>query len=98
MKRPSLIDDWRYVLRRAWSIRLILIAGLLSGCETVLAAFGHEWLPLPRWASALLVTTVVMGALVARLLAQRKPERETSESDKEAGRAWAERMRNGTTD
>ena len=92
MKKISLIDDWRYVLRRAWSIRLILIAGLLSGCETVLAAFGHEWLPLPRWASALLVTTIVMGALVARLLAQRQPE-PPSDADVQAGRDWAKRMR-----
>jgi lysozyme len=31
-----LIDSWRVVLRRAWSIRLILLAALLSGLEVAL--------------------------------------------------------------
>ena len=28
---------------RAWSLRLILLAGLLTGCEAVLSAMGTEW-------------------------------------------------------
>lgn len=69
-RRPKLLPDWRDILRRAWSIRLMLLAGLLSGCEAVLSAAGTDWLPVPRWASALVLLLVTMGALVTRLLAQ----------------------------
>lgn len=69
-RRPQLLPDWRDILRRAWSIRLMLLAGLLSGCEAVLASFGTEWLPVPRWVSALVVLGVIAAAFVARLLAQ----------------------------
>ena len=47
-RRPRLLPDWRDILRRAWSIRLMLLAGLLSGCEAVLSATGTDWLPVPR--------------------------------------------------
>ena len=39
------LPDWRDILRRAWSIRLMLLAGLLSGCEAVLSATGTDWSP-----------------------------------------------------
>ena len=67
---PRLLPDWRDILRRAWSIRLMLLAGLLSGCEAVLSAAGADWLPVPRWASALIVLVVIAAAFVTRLLAQ----------------------------
>jgi len=70
MRRPSLLPDWRYVLRRAWSIRLMLVAGLLSGCEAILPLFSDSF-PMPRWASSALVAVVIMAAFVTRLLAQR---------------------------
>lgn len=65
-----LIDDWRRVLRRAWSIRLMVLAAGLSGCEALLPLVA-DGLPWPRWASALLVFAIVAGAFVARLVAQR---------------------------
>lgn len=69
-RRPQLLPDWKDILRRAWSIRLMLIAGLLSGCEAVLPLF-TDALPVPRWASSALVAVVIMAAFVTRLLAQR---------------------------
>ena len=69
-RRPTLLPDWRDILRRAWSIRLMLLAGLLSGCEAVLSATGTDWLPVPRWASSLIVLVVIAAAFVTRLLAQ----------------------------
>ena len=69
-RRPRLLPDWRDILRRAWSLRLILLAGLLTGCEAVLSAMGTEWLPVPRWASSLIVLVVIAAAFVTRLLAQ----------------------------
>ena len=32
----KLVSDWRHVLRNAWSVRLIVLAALLSGLEVVL--------------------------------------------------------------
>jgi len=68
--RPRLIPEWRRVLRRAWSLRLMVVAGLLSGCEAVIQTVGADWLPVPMWARQLVVLAVIAGAFVARLLAQ----------------------------
>jgi len=75
IRRPSLLPDWRDILRRAWSLRLILLAGLLTGCEAVLSAIGTDWLPVPTWARMLLLFGVLGGAFVARLLAQKQDDR-----------------------
>jgi Na+/H+-translocating membrane pyrophosphatase len=69
MKRLRLLPDWGRVLRQAWSVRLMLLAGLLSGCEAVLPLV-TDHLPWPRWVSSLVVLGVVGGAFVTRLLAQ----------------------------
>jgi hypothetical protein len=70
-RRPQLLPDWRTVLRRAWSLRLILLAGLLTGCEAVLSTMGTEWLPVPVWARMVILFGVLGAAFVARLLAQK---------------------------
>ena len=64
----AFIHDWKKVLRRAWSIRLMLLAGLLSGCEVVLPLFVDA---IPRNLFAVLSMLTVTGAMVARLVAQR---------------------------
>lgn len=61
-------DDWKVILRKAWSIRLMLLAGLLTGCEIVLPMFAHD---IPRNLFAALSFLAVFGALVARLVAQK---------------------------
>lgn len=61
-------DDWKLILRRAWSVRLILLAGLLSGCEVVLPLFVAD---IPRNVFAALSIVATTAALVARLVAQR---------------------------
>ena len=70
-RRPTLLPDWRRLIRRAWSLRLILLAGLLTGCEAVLSAIGTEWLPVPVWARMVILFGVLGAAFVARLLAQK---------------------------
>ena len=70
-RRPTLLPDWRRLIRRAWSLRLILLAGLLTGCEAVLSAMGTEWLPVPVWARMVILFGVLGAAFVARLLAQK---------------------------
>lgn len=64
----KLLPDWRDVLRRAWSVRLMILAGLLSGVEVILPYFAES---LPRGLFAGLSILVIAGAFVARILAQK---------------------------
>jgi hypothetical protein len=64
-----LVPNWRAVLRRAWSIRLLLLAGALSGLEVALALMGAATIPTGTFAA--LSGVVTMAALIARLLAQK---------------------------
>ena len=64
----KLLDDWKRIARKAWSVRLMLAAGVLSGAEAVVPMLGGY---LPRRTFAIVVFVVVMGALVARFVAQR---------------------------
>ncbi|WP_029073585.1 hypothetical protein [Kaistia adipata] len=64
-----LVSNWRAVLCRAWSIRLLLLAGVLSGVEVALPLIGVEAIP-PR-VFATLSGIVAAAAFVARLLAQK---------------------------
>lgn len=63
-----LLGDWKRVLRRAWSVRLMLLSGLLTGCEVVLPLYVDA---LPRALFAALSFAVVIAALFARLMTQR---------------------------
>lgn len=74
IEKPRLADDWRAVLRYAWSIRWMALAGVLTGAEAVLSAFGPEWLPGPQWARMLAVFGVLAMAFVARIVAQKEFE------------------------
>ena len=64
-----LLPNWQAVLRRAWSVRLMLLAGLLSGIEAALPLLGDA-LPIPPGAFAGLTLLIVAAAFVARLIAQ----------------------------
>lgn len=67
----KLLDDWKMVLRRAWSVRLILLAGLLSGIEVALPLLDSV-VSLPRGLFAGLSAIMTAGAFVARLLARKE--------------------------
>lgn len=64
----TLVTNWRGVLARAWSIRLILLAGLLTGGEAILT-FVVDMAPSPWLAAANGLT--IGAAFVARLVAQK---------------------------
>jgi len=66
-----LIDDWRDVLKRAWSIRLIVVAAILSGAEVALP-FVDGLADIPRGVFATLSGITTAAAFVARLIAQKK--------------------------
>ena len=63
----ELLPDWKKIARRAWSFRLAIIAALLSGAEVVLPLFIDV---LPRNLFASLSFAAVVGAAVARVVAQ----------------------------
>lgn len=67
----ALHQNWRGILRHAWSVRLILAAGALAGAEAVLLVL-EPVINLPLFALACLSGVLTFGALVARLLAQKE--------------------------
>lgn len=68
-----LIPDWKDVLKRAWSVRWIIAAGIFSGAEVALPAVREAVEPLgilPPGAFAVAAALASAGAVVARVLAQ----------------------------
>ena len=65
----KLYDNWKEILRKAWSIRFMLIAGVLSGIEVVLPLF-HDSIPKNIFAALSLVFVTL--AFVSRLVAQKE--------------------------
>lgn len=64
----KLYDNWKSILRKAWSIRLMVLAGLFSGVEAVLPMFQEAF---PKGLFAGLSALTVMAAFVSRLVAQK---------------------------
>ena len=65
----TLYSNWRVILRKAWSIRLMLLAGALSGIEALVTIY-PDALHLERGTLAVIVPLIIAAALVARLVAQ----------------------------
>lgn len=79
---PNLLPDWRRLVRRAWSLRLIEIAAAADLILNVVP-FVSDW--LPWW----LTIALLVAAWGARLIAQ--PEKEKANANQqdpavEAGR------------
>ena len=70
MIRWHLYTNWKIILKKAWSVRLMLLAGVLSGGEALVTIFPDQ-LHLSRHTLAIIVPLVIAAALVARLVAQR---------------------------
>lgn len=64
----KLYPNWKEIVRKAWSIKFILIAGLLSAGEVVLPLFGDV---IPRNVFAALAGFFCFAAFVSRLVAQK---------------------------
>jgi len=64
----KLYDNWKEILRKAWSIRFLVLAGVLSGIEIILPMFAEQF---PRNVFAALSFIFVAAAFVSRLVAQR---------------------------
>lgn len=64
----KLYDNWKDILKRAWSIRFMVLAAVLSGIEVILPFFNES---IPKNIFAALSFVCVAAAFIARLVAQR---------------------------
>jgi hypothetical protein len=78
----KLLPDWKNLLKRAWSIRLMAIAGLLTGLEAIIPLWVDS---MPRHTFSMLSMAVITLAMVARLLAQQDIDADEGRLDNEAG-------------
>lgn len=67
----KLIEHWQRVLCRAWSIRLIIMAGVLTGAEVALPLINGV-IDIPRGVFAAASAVASAGAFIARLVAQQE--------------------------
>lgn len=69
----TLKENWRAILKHAWSIRLMMLAALLSGFEAFLPwakeVGWFEWLPGGLF--ALVVLFISFAAMYSRLVVQK---------------------------
>ena len=79
----KLLPDWKDVLNRAWSVKFLALAALVSGCEVVLQVAGASLLP-PGVAPALIGVLSALGIL-ARVLAQKEAEDIAEDGDERQG-------------
>ena len=63
-----LVPNWKIIVRKAWSVRLIILAGLLSGAEAAMPFIDDK---MPRGAFAVASLMVTGAAFVARILVQK---------------------------
>lgn len=73
-----LVPDWRVVLRRAWSLRLIALSVVLTGIEVALPFFAPDMRP-GYFAGASAV--VAMAAFASRLFAQDNINHDRAKND-----------------
>lgn len=69
------VEDWRLILRHAWSVRFMVIAAVLSGAEvtiSVMMAYGVRVPYVPPGTAAGLAGLVTVAAFVSRFVAQQK--------------------------
>lgn len=64
----TLNENWRLLLRKAWSVRLMLVAFVFTAAEVMLPFFSDA---VPPRVFAVMSGIAVAGAFVSRLIAQK---------------------------
>lgn len=67
----KLYSNWKDIVKKAWSIKFIILAGLLSASEVILPLFFDYF---DRGTFAVLSFIAVSGAFISRLIAQKDVE------------------------
>ncbi len=71
----TLLPDWKAVVTKAWSVKFMVLAALLSGVEVVLQILEPSVsATMPKGLFAALAGLTTAGALVARVLAQNEAD------------------------
>ena len=70
MKKLELIEDWRAVLRKAWSMKFSILAAILGGLEVGVQLVQPAGIPNGVFAG--IASAVLLSAAIARLVAQRE--------------------------
>jgi hypothetical protein len=75
----NLLPEWKWLIRKTWSIRLVILSAVLSGFELILPLFVDT---LPRNLFAALSMCSAIAAGIARVVAQPKMERRSKPRQK----------------
>ena len=67
-----LLPDWKRILTKAWSVKFLGLAALISGCEVVMQVAGNT--VLPAWVVPAVTGLLSAFGILARVLAQREAE------------------------
>lgn len=67
-KKVKLYPNWKQIIRKAWSVRFMTMAAILSACEVVLPMYEDT---IPRNVFASLSFFFVAAAFISRIVAQR---------------------------
>lgn len=66
-KRIRLHDNYRHILRKSWSVKWNIVAGLFAGAEVIVPLFSDV---IPRNVFAIISFIAVAGSVWARILVQ----------------------------
>lgn len=69
IRKPKLHTDYKKILKKSWSIKWNIVAGLFAGAEVIVPLFADS---IPRNMFAMLSFVAVVGSMWARLLVQPK--------------------------
>ncbi len=64
----TLLVDWRKILRRAWSMRFMALAIVVTILEAVLPIYGDT---IPRGIFSIATAIAIAGGMVSRVVAQK---------------------------
>ena len=64
----QLKEDWKKIIKKAWSVRLVAVSAVFSAAEVVIPLYGDL---LPRDTFAIISVIACMGAIIARVIAQK---------------------------
>ena len=64
----TLLPDWKRIAKKAWSVRLMVVAAFFTGCEAILPFVDDVLAPRPL---AIVAFVGVVGALITRLMVQK---------------------------
>lgn len=63
----KLIPEWKQILKKAWSVRFLALAGLLTGCELILPLYVES---LPREVFIIAIIFVSIAGIISRVVSQ----------------------------